>query len=59
MVVRMFFSIFFAYLITLPSKIIHQWGLRSPLTLELLHTLHLTKLMTRIEIIKTLGAFLK
>ena len=54
-----FFRLFFAYLFTLPSKIIHQWGLGSPLTLELVHTLQLTKLMIRIETIKTLGVLLK
>ena len=66
MVVRMFFyffffflRFFFAYIFTLPSEIIHQWGLGSHLTLELLQTLQLHKLMTRIEIIKTLGVLLK
>ena len=64
MVVRMFFFLFFsifffAYLFTLPSEIIHQWGLGSPLTLEFLHTLQLNKLTTRIEIIKTLGVLFK
>jgi hypothetical protein len=36
----------FAYTLALPSKIIHHRGLGSPLTLELLHTLHVTNLMT-------------
>ena len=53
------FSIFFSYTLALPSKIIHHRGLGSPLTLELLHTLQLTILMTRIKIIETLGVLLK
>ena len=62
MVVRMFFYfsfLFFSYTLALPSKIIHHRGLGSPLTLELLHTLQLSILMTRIKIIETLGVLLK
>ena len=71
MVVRMFFLLFLflfylfiyfffcAYTLALPSKIIHHRGLGSPLTLELLHTLQLTILMTRIKIIETLGVLLR
>ena len=51
--------IFFSYTLALPSKIIHHRGLGSPLTLELLHTLQLSILMTRIKIIETLGVLLK